>query len=84
MTRRVLYVSQPIVDTNGVMSQPFQEWQELVGRAQLLRGTGSPEGSIEAPLDSRYIDTSGAPGSLLYIKVSADIGGDRTQGWVLV
>ena len=84
MTRRVLYVSQPIVEDNGTMSRPFQDWQELVSRSQFYRGTGTPEGVIEAPEDSRYIDTAGAPGSLLYIKVNDDIAGDRTKGWVLV
>ena len=84
MTRRVLFVSQPIVEDNGTMSAPFREWQELVTRALPIRGTGTPEGVVKAPQDSRYIDTAGAPGSLLYIKVNDDIAGDRTKGWMLV
>ena len=83
MTRRVLNVSQPIVNQNGMMDQPFQEWQQVVTNTLPYTGEGSPEGVIEALQFASYYDTTAAAGSIHYIKMLADIGGDRSQGWKL-
>jgi len=81
--RRVLQIAQAIVDNAGRMSRPFQEWQALVTRLLPYTGTGSPEGVVPADQFQHYYDTAGAAGAVLYIKVQADIGGDKTQGWVV-
>ena len=83
MTRRVLFVSQPIVETSGVMTRTFQEWQSLVTRQLPYNGTGSPETVVEAPQYSHYYDNAGGAGTIHYIKMLDDIGGDKRQGWVL-
>ncbi len=83
MTRRVLYVAQPIVETNGTMSRPFQDWAAAATLLMPLTGAGSPEASIEAAQYQHYYDTTAAAGSIHYIKMLADIGGDKTQGWKL-
>lgn len=83
MSRRVLNVSTPIVENNGTMQRQFQEWQQLVTRLLPMTGSGSPEGVVEAEQYQHYYDTGAAAGSILYIKMLSDIGGDRTLGWKL-
>lgn len=75
---------QPIVDAGGRMAQVFRAWTQSVSRLAVLSGTGSPEGVVNAPQNSFYVDEVGTPGSILYVKRDAGIGGDPTQGWVLV
>lgn len=74
----MLNVSFPLID-NGYATDIFRKW--IIERDPLT-GTGSPEGVVTAPQFSFYIDSAGTTGSLLYIKVQPDIGGDRSQGWV--
>lgn len=49
-----------------------------------LLGSGSPEGVIFAAQYSEYIDQDASTGSILYIKMQAEIGGDTSKGWVKV
>lgn len=76
--------SNPIVDKDGVMSPEFQRWVTRITGLDILVGTGSPEGSIEATVGTSYMDSAGSTGSLLYLKRDADIAGDRTKGWIAV
>lgn len=71
-----------IVDNNGVMSDVFQRWVSEVTRLDLIVGTGTPEGVIEAEVGREYMDDAGAVGAVKFIKQLADIAGDRTKGWV--
>lgn len=73
-----------IVDENGEMEDRFQAWQEGVSKLDILEGTGSPEGVVEAIQKREYMDLSGTAGSILYIKRDSDIGGDTKLGWILV
>jgi hypothetical protein len=75
---------QPIVDPAGTMEQPFRQWTQDVSLAIPIIGSGSPEGVVEARQFSIYLDTAGSAGSIQYRKMLPEIGGDRTQGWVLV
>ncbi len=75
---------QPIVDLNGKMQQVFRAWTQEVSRLGILRGIGSPEGVVIAPQTTQYMDTTGVAGSILYIKRDTNIGGDPSQGWILV
>jgi len=43
-----------------------------------LGGTGSPEGSVTAPIGTLYVNKSGGAGTTLYVKES----GTGTTGWV--
>lgn len=74
----------PIVNKDGAMSDPFQRWMTQITSNDLLVGTGSPEGVIEATVGREYLDTTGLTGAVKYIKQLADIGGDRKQGWVAI
>lgn len=76
--------SQPIVDGNGRPEQTFRTWTQLVSRLGIITGSGSPESTVEAPQTSLYMDTAGTAGNILYIKRDTDVGGDPTQGWILV
>lgn len=74
----------PIVDEKGLMSTIFKNFVLEVHKQSLIIGTGPPEGVLEAPQWSQYVDDTGTTGSLKYIKKSEDIAGDRTKGWILV
>ncbi len=75
--------AQAIVDDGGKMIRRFQDWSQNVTRLQIIVGTGSPEGVIEAIQGQLYMDDTGTASSILYIKRDADIAGDRTMGWIL-
>ena len=74
----------PIVDGEGKQTQEFNTWALRVERDILLIGTGSPEGVVEATVGQQYMDNAGVAGSILYVKRDPDIGGDTSQGWILV
>lgn len=78
-----LNAANPIVEENGTMTQQFRTFMLGVGTAPII-GTGSPEGAVEALQYSEYIDSTGISGSIKYIKMQAEIGGDRSKGWVLI
>lgn len=61
----------------GADSQPFRLGQ--TGQF-LLSGTGSPEGSIAAPVGSGYLRSDGGAGTALYIKES----GSGNTGWTAI
>lgn len=71
-----------------VMGQNFLVWSEditnQVNNNTPETGTGSPEGVVSAPVGRFYIDTNGLAGSVLYVKRDSDVGGDASQGWILV
>lgn len=50
----------------------------------IASGSGSPEGVVEASATALYMNTAGSAGNILYVKKTDDVGGDRTQGWILV
>lgn len=74
----------PVVDKNGAPTAQFFQWLQLVTDFDIIYGTGSPEGVEEARVPRLYVDTSAGTGSILYAKLSNEITGDRTKGWVLV
>jgi len=74
----------PIVDKGGIPAADFARWITQVTNNDIIIGTGSPEGVVDATVGRQYMDDSGSAGSILYIKKLADIGGDITQGWILV
>lgn len=80
MTTR-LQATQPIVLPDGTMSQTFRTWALEVTRSLVLVGTGSPEGFIEAPQYSLYLDEANPAAPVEYRKMLPEVAGDRTQGW---
>lgn len=77
-----LNVALPIVRPDGSMEQAFRTWTQQV--SVIISGSGSPEGVVEALPTQIYMDTAGTAGAIVYIKRDPDIGGDRSQGWILV
>ena len=76
--------NNPITDGDQKMSQAFRTWTIRVTELFPLIGHGSPEGAVEAPLYSLYIDADGTTGAIEYRKMQTDIAGDKKQGWVLL
>lgn len=80
----LLEPSRAIILSDGTMSDIFRRWTFDVSQLTLLTGMGSPEGYFSASQGQEYMDTSGVAGSIKYIKRDADIGGDKTKGWILI
>lgn len=75
--------SAPITTAKGLMTQLFRSWVLQVVRESTIYGDGSPEGKVTAPQYSLYIDRTGTTGAIAYRKMQAQIGGDKSLGWVL-
>ena len=76
--------TRAFVDQNGLMTQEARTWVQTINDRTLIIDAGSPEGAIEAPIGSEYMDSAGTASNIKYIKRDADIGGDKTQGWILI
>ena len=76
--------AQPIVEDNGTMSQLFRTWMLQVTNSIPIVGTGSPEGAIEAPQYSLYIDETVPLVPTQYRKMLPEVTGDRSKGWAIV
>ncbi|GAF75550.1 unnamed protein product [marine sediment metagenome] len=79
-----LNASQPIVEADGTMAQAFRTWSISISDLQPIIGIGTPEGIIEAPQFTLYLDSTGTTGTIQYRKMLPEIGGDRLKGWVLL
>ncbi len=73
-----------VIDKDGYLTLRaasfFEELTREVNLNTPLEGVGSPEGVLVAEKGQRYMDTTGAAGSVLYIKQS----GVGKTGWKLV
>lgn len=78
-----LTATRPIVDDSKHQTQEMREWSRSVTKAVPLTGEGSPEGVVDAEQYQTYINMLGVTGSITWIKMQSDIGGDTTKGWVL-
>lgn len=76
-----------LVTAELTATQYLAKWaRELVdalNQSTPATGTGSPEGVVSAKTGKQYIDTAGAPGSVLYVKQVDDVAGDTSKGWTL-
>ena len=82
MSTPLLIASQPIVDENGLMDQAFrQRMIELTQLIPIIR-EGNPEGVVEAPQYSTYIDSTDPLVPVTYRKMVAQISNDRKKGWI--
>ncbi len=79
-----LSATRPLVDEDGMMTQQTRSAMNKLTSLGIIEGSGSPESVISAGVTALYMDTAGSAGSILYIKKLAAIGGDDTQGWILV
>jgi hypothetical protein len=78
----LLRPSTPVVDKDGKPLRILQLFSEDVQRMATIIGIGSPEGIVEAIQGQEYLNTTGGPGFVKYIKQLPDIGGNRKLGWV--
>lgn len=76
--------NRPIVNDKGHQLQEMRTWMKAITEQSLVTGEGSPEGVLEAIQGSRYMDTTGATGSLIYYKRDSHINNDARFGWILV
>ena len=76
-----LNASQPIVLGDGTMAPHFRDFLLQVANQIPIAGSGSPEGVVDAPLYSVYLDTVG---EVQYRKLASSISGDTSKGWVAV
>lgn len=77
--------SWPIVTpSTGIVSDQMRLFLLETQLNGLLIGTGTPEGNVEASQGQEYMDETGLPGAVKYIKQLADIAGDRSKGWVAI
>lgn len=71
------------VNEDGKILERFFAWMVSVTDSLNLlltnTGSGSPEGSLSAPVGSWYVDTSAAPGTGMYFKET----GTGNTGWIL-
>ena len=79
-----LFAANPIVGEDRTMEQPFRVFTQQVAQAVVIVGEGNPEGSLKAVQYSLYVDETTPTVPVHYRKMLADIGGDRTQGWIVV
>ena len=86
MRNSIRYIdpSYPIINTHNRPTDSFRLFLWDVYRQGLLIGSGSPEGVVDGEQGQEYMDENGAPGSIKYIKQQADIGGDRSKGWIAI
>ena len=85
MVTRVVQPSsdRPISKEDGSPSVQLNTWLKVITDRALIIGAGSPEGIVEASQGALYMDDAGVAGAITYIKRDADVGGDKTQGWIL-
>lgn len=76
--------TQPIANNEGKMEQVFRTWTQDITRLDLIIGTGSPEGVIDAEQGREFMDRTGTAGAIKYIKRDSNIGGNSKQGWILI
>lgn len=79
-----LLAALPVVQTDGTMSQAFRTHLQRLSHSVVIVGTGNPEGVLEAPQYSLYIDETTPTVPVQYRKMLTDIAGNSKQGWVVV
>ena len=76
--------TQPIADTDGIMSLQMRYFVQEVSSQSIIIGSGSPDGIYEANQGRDYMDEDGAPGAVKYVKQKVAIGGNSKLGWVAI
>ena len=76
--------SEAITETDNTMTQVLRTWTTRVADGLPIVATGSPEGVIEAPQYTLYIDEAVPLSPVQYRKMLPFINDDRSKGWVEV
>ena len=80
----ILSTDRPIVESDGTLTLQSRTFFRSLYIQALIVGTGSPEGVVEAEEGATYQDRAGTASAIRYAKRNNDIGGDKTQGWILI
>ena len=83
-SQQKLNSSLVVIESDGTPSQILREWSLRVSNNLPIVSTGSPEGVLEAPQYTLYIDETTPTSPVQYRKMLPEISGDRKQGWVMV
>jgi len=75
---------RPIINSEGVASKEMRLWSILITDRALILGNGSPESVVDARIGAEYADLDGTTGTIKYFKKLDNIGGDKSQGWILI
>lgn len=75
--RQTIDINQEIVDEQR---KPTKFLESFLYDQEILIGTGSPEGVVEADPTRLYMNDAGSSGSVLYIKQT----GTGNTGWIAV
>ena len=73
-----------IIESDGTPSQVFRTWALQQSNNIPIVSTGPPEGAVEAPQYSLYIDEAVPLTPVQYRKMLPDVAGDRSKGWAVV
>jgi hypothetical protein len=81
--RTLFNPGQPLVTPDGKVTDQGRTLLLLLAQCPLYDGFGSPEGVVDAPAKSLYMDRSGTANTILWVKRDDTVGGDASQGWIL-
>ena len=79
-----LSTDRPIVEADGSLTVQSRTFFRTLATQALIIGTGSPENVVEAEEGSTYQDNAGTASTIRYAKRDDNIGGDKSQGWILI
>ncbi len=81
-TPQRLNSSNAITESDDTPSQVMRFFANQISNTAIpIVGEGSPEGALEAPQYSLYIDEADPDIPVEYRKMRPSVGGDRTLGW---
>lgn len=85
MANRILppNAQRPELKETGEANDDVRVWRQQIANRLPILGEGNPEGVLQAERGATYYDMDGSTGAIIYIKIQSDIGGDKSQGWVI-
>ncbi len=79
-----LNANQKIVNDDGSPTNVFLQYLLKISESVVIVGTGTPEGAVQAPQYSVYVDEAVPLTPVTYRKMLPEVGGDRSKGWAVV
>lgn len=71
-----------LVDSDGNATDAMRRWMILTSDNSVAVGSGSPEGVLDAPQYTLYIDETDPENPVQYRKMLVSKNNDRSAGWV--
>jgi len=76
-----LNANQQIIHQDGTPTSTFRQFISKIAESVVIVGTGTPEGVLEAPQYTLYVDEAVPLTPVTYRKMLPEVGGDRSKGW---